>query len=53
MPAIEQKVEIDVRAPAAAAFAIVTGDVLKTEDDPDVSLRKRLAHVQFKAERQT
>jgi hypothetical protein len=44
VPAIEQKAEIDVRAPAAAAFAIVAGDVLKTEDDPDLMAGHRPIH---------
>ena len=41
MPVIEQKAEIDVRAPAAAAFAIVAGDVLTANDDPEAMARHR------------
>jgi hypothetical protein len=41
VPAIQHKAEIDVRAPAAAAFAIVAGDVLKANDDPDAMARHR------------
>lgn len=44
MPAIQQKAEIDVRAPAAAAFAIVAGDVLKTDDDPEAMVGHRPIH---------
>jgi hypothetical protein len=41
VPAIQHKAEIDVRAPAAAAFAIVAGDVLKANENPDAMARHR------------
>jgi hypothetical protein len=34
MPAIFYRAEIDVRAPAQVAFAVVTGDLLVEDDDP-------------------
>jgi hypothetical protein len=34
MPSVHLKAEIDVRAPASAAFAVVAADVLKVDDDP-------------------
>jgi hypothetical protein len=39
VPAIQHKAEIDVRAPAVAALAIVAGDVLKANDDPEAMAR--------------
>ena len=64
MPAIQHKAEIDVRAPAAAAFAIVAGErkgfsawfekILGSglSQGLELSHKKRLAYVQFQAERQ-
>lgn len=35
MPAVSQTAQIEVRAPAQAAFAVVERDILAVDDDPD------------------
>ncbi|HKP21263.1 MAG TPA: hypothetical protein VJT68_07085 [Thermoleophilaceae bacterium] len=35
MPTVREEAEIDVRAPAAVAFGIVTGDLMQVNDDPE------------------
>ena len=35
MPSIREEAQIDVRAPASFAFAVVAGDMLEVADDPD------------------
>jgi hypothetical protein len=35
MPIIQHEEQIDVRAPAASAFAVISRDILAVDDDPD------------------
>jgi hypothetical protein len=41
MPAITSEAKIDVRAPASAAFDVVAGDILSTDDRLDSMARRR------------